>query len=418
MVDDASSRLAIRRVGIGCIIALVIGELLSFCYSGTVATMWAMASSGVGAVIGFIFGIPKLLQADQSSGSGQGGTPSPQLARYSANTNLEQISDWLTKIIVGISLVNATALLGHFRHAVEQLAAGLPPLAATTVPASASDANTTFAYALVVYFLITGFFAGYLLTRLNLARLFSIADDVDARDRQVTTVDSEVVLSELEPGELPGKLPPDVEAAVQQRLNDPNIGKSNSVPTLLADAKVLYAADKIDEAITALDRARALAPRNTDALFYLCHVMLSKADGAGKIELECADLLRELVRRHGARAVAWKLLGYCLLWDATELKDAADASKAYLGLFPLDNGAKLNLACAIARAEELHQPWTAGLPVPDQVIALIKEIHESDPRWDARIRTLLDDDLRSIKSDPRITEILGADTKTGNADAH
>src|SRR5204862_8287798 len=57
-----------------------------------------------GGLIGFLFGIPRSL-ADQDRRGDQSG-PS---ARYQANTNLEQISDWLTKILVGVGLVKFTA---------------------------------------------------------------------------------------------------------------------------------------------------------------------------------------------------------------------------------------------------------------------------------------------------------------------
>ena len=51
----------------------------------------------VGALLGFLFGIPQYLAK-------QGG-PSPDKASYQPNTNLTQVSEWLTKIIIGVGLV-------------------------------------------------------------------------------------------------------------------------------------------------------------------------------------------------------------------------------------------------------------------------------------------------------------------------
>ena len=58
----------------------------------------AAAATAVGAFLGFLFGIPRTLQGNT--------TPGPdEIADYRPNTNLEQISDWLTKILVGVGLV-------------------------------------------------------------------------------------------------------------------------------------------------------------------------------------------------------------------------------------------------------------------------------------------------------------------------
>ncbi len=62
----------------------------------------ALASVGVGCVAGFLFGIPKL--ADDGTG---GLTTSGDGARVTTllfNTNLGQISDWVTKIVVGLGI--------------------------------------------------------------------------------------------------------------------------------------------------------------------------------------------------------------------------------------------------------------------------------------------------------------------------
>ncbi len=60
----------------------------------------AMAS---GALLGFLFGIPRSLQADRDA-------TREDSAPLSQNTNLEQISDWLTKILVGVGLVQFGAI--------------------------------------------------------------------------------------------------------------------------------------------------------------------------------------------------------------------------------------------------------------------------------------------------------------------
>ena len=74
----------------------------------------SMAAGLVGAMLGFIFGIPRPISAAEAPPAEAGGAaPPPRVSRQQANkawqlsTNLTQVSDWLTKVIVGVSLVEA-----------------------------------------------------------------------------------------------------------------------------------------------------------------------------------------------------------------------------------------------------------------------------------------------------------------------
>jgi len=81
------------------------------------------------------------------------------------NTNLEQISDWLTKIIVGVSLVNSErigeAIWIAAGHVGESLGGGAN--------------RASLALAIMVYFSVVGLLSGYLLTRLFLQPAFNAA---------------------------------------------------------------------------------------------------------------------------------------------------------------------------------------------------------------------------------------------------
>jgi len=119
----------------------------------------AVASFLLGTLLGFIFAIPKALQHPASD---QGGaTPTAKGGGadggvYQVNTNLEQISDWLTKILVGVGLVQlakvpeyATRLGAYFKRCLGD-----------------SDCSPAIAVTLIVGFLAFGFLAGYLVTRI------------------------------------------------------------------------------------------------------------------------------------------------------------------------------------------------------------------------------------------------------------
>jgi hypothetical protein len=126
---------------------------------------------GAGFLVGFLFGIPRVLQGDGSRNSapGSGGNYEQRV-----NTNLEQISDWLTKIIVGLGLVQLRTVPDHLYKAAQWMARSFTPN--FTPEKAASEAAVSFAGAFIIFFSILGFLGGYLTTRLFIAGAFGRAD--------------------------------------------------------------------------------------------------------------------------------------------------------------------------------------------------------------------------------------------------
>lgn len=129
---------------------------------GTLALV-GFASFALGGVLGFLFGIPK-----SNSGPKSPETPSPasqapsEKRQFRNNTNLEEISDWLTKIIVGAGLVGLKDLVRSFESIVSRAAVGLVGVPFATMIVGAD----------IVGFAVLGFFTIYLLTRLFLIGAF------------------------------------------------------------------------------------------------------------------------------------------------------------------------------------------------------------------------------------------------------
>jgi hypothetical protein len=140
------------------------------------ATLWSLACLAFGSLIGFLFGIPRVLQQNPAPAptSTQGNAapdinaPPNNLSNYrmEPNTNLEQISDWLTKIIVGIGLVELRRIPEIMNRLSLFVAGGL----------GASPQSQVLVMALIIYFAVLGFLGGYLMTRIYLAQAFSRAD--------------------------------------------------------------------------------------------------------------------------------------------------------------------------------------------------------------------------------------------------
>lgn len=140
----------------------------------SVASIVAGAALLVGSLIGFLFGIPL-----SGGATGVGGASDSEKAqtvnappaakrpsaegRYRANTNLEQISDWLTKVLVGVGLVESASIRDAFLRTARSINLG-------------GGFDAVFATGLLLYFCICGFFLSFLWTRLHLAGLFTESD--------------------------------------------------------------------------------------------------------------------------------------------------------------------------------------------------------------------------------------------------
>lgn len=131
-----------------------------------------LASLVLGLLMGFIFGVPKSKQKKAmdnytstpipNKGNNNENTSSP----YEPNTNLEDISDWLTKIIVGVGLTQMASI----DPSISRLSSFL------SVSIGIMNPSSGFVYTLLLYGIISGFIFGYVLTRIYLPYLFKFSD--------------------------------------------------------------------------------------------------------------------------------------------------------------------------------------------------------------------------------------------------
>lgn len=188
---DAKRVAAVMVVALGCGAVLIVLATSSW-PTAFAGLLWAAACSSVGWFLGFLFGIPRSLSTDTArttAPASPDGTTAPADADRSAalatnsvtaepplkpevspgpstavNTNLEQISDWLTKIIVGVTLVESKEVLDHLSNAAHMMAGSL-----------GGESSVSFAFAILIYFSFSGLLGSYLLTRLFLQRAFTTA---------------------------------------------------------------------------------------------------------------------------------------------------------------------------------------------------------------------------------------------------
>ncbi|MGK5080035.1 response regulator [Janthinobacterium sp. HLX7-2] len=174
-------------------LAVLAGAVLPPHYQAVPALLWSLGFCVSGMLLGFLFGIPRTLPSgtanvaapDERNGKGRAmddgapantepngnaasntlflGTPAPM----EINSNLVEVSDWLTKIIVGVGLIELKSLPGSARS-----------MAAFIAPSLATDMATGTAVvgAIMLFFSVHGFLIGYLLTRIYLSIMIKRAD--------------------------------------------------------------------------------------------------------------------------------------------------------------------------------------------------------------------------------------------------
>ena len=185
ILPQAGDRLSLNRMYIWTVVISLVALFALMASQGrgwTAAVGFGVsvfiASFASGAVLGFIFGVPRVLSSGDSGGSEVDSTneqTTKQRKLLRSNTNLERISDWLTTMLVGVGLsqlLNINNALVSFRQFVASTAtvfsaddgtlhAGILPAAAPLV---------------LIFGAVAGFLIMYLYTRTSLVRLLNAVE--------------------------------------------------------------------------------------------------------------------------------------------------------------------------------------------------------------------------------------------------
>jgi hypothetical protein len=117
------------------------------------------AAAVVGASLGFLFGLPR--PQEESPGGSEPGRAAISKPYYLPNSNLVKVSDWVTTIVVGLTLVN----LGNIEPGISQLAEVL------SEPLGSAVHSGTVGVALVLIGVLVGFVSCYLWTTVQVRTL-------------------------------------------------------------------------------------------------------------------------------------------------------------------------------------------------------------------------------------------------------
>lgn len=164
---------SLRLIGYLCIVGVVAmlvyslstKDLMPFFSISSSSLLLAGAAIALGGLVGFMFGIPRTENSNGNK-SINGNEKANGGNQHRANTNLEQISDWLTKILVGAGLTQLTVLPGQIQDLAEYTATHM-----------GHNTSSVYTGAILLYFVVIGFMYAYLRTRLTLSGEIKHADD-------------------------------------------------------------------------------------------------------------------------------------------------------------------------------------------------------------------------------------------------
>jgi hypothetical protein len=156
-VSSSLALLAVGLPGLGAVLIVFYsiaapGPALG--YLG-VGLLTALAAFLIGCLAGFLFGVPKAVSTGTLRQTAKGSSAS---SAYSPSSNLAEVSDWLTKLLLGAGLVQLTHLGLPIGQLIDHIAAGLDP------GGKSGHAATVMAGAIIFGYAAIGLLDGYVLT--------------------------------------------------------------------------------------------------------------------------------------------------------------------------------------------------------------------------------------------------------------
>lgn len=157
----------IRLVAVAALIATLLLGVYAWQESSiqvfAVGAFMALATTGIASAVGFLFGLPRY--SDSVGPAGSRATVAAEaraLGLYVPSNNLEQVSDWLTKLLLGAGLVQLGRVGRWLDGLIEELAGALAGPGANPIPSTAK----VLAASLLAFYSALGFLSGYIVTSL------------------------------------------------------------------------------------------------------------------------------------------------------------------------------------------------------------------------------------------------------------
>lgn len=135
-------------------------------FNSMLATLFFLAGAvfSIANMLGFFFGIPRTTVLDESEKS---------KSQYIGNDNLLQVSDWVTKIILGLGLTQIYQIPGFLNKTAQ------------FIVTNTHVNNKPLIILIMLYFASLGFLFGYLWTRLYFIKMLHASDtDINNKGKE------------------------------------------------------------------------------------------------------------------------------------------------------------------------------------------------------------------------------------------
>lgn len=414
-------RTDIRKIFAAVLVFLVVGLLFVGSQQWKTgkpftASLWALGFLGLGTLVGFLFGIPKVLQGDGTAVTTTTTAAGPVQTRHQVNTNLEQVSDWITKILVGLGLVQLGRMPEKLKEYSRLLAIGL-----------GDTDGGVFAGAIIVYFSVLGFMGGYLITRLFLSRVMVTADLSLNPQEKIALMRTDLSLSPRT-----STLNADAQQAAAKILGL-SLDQLTDVTDITVWAKAQFAAGSYDKAVAGFQKAVLAAPNDVQLRLEFANALFRAEHNPKEVEEQLLEAYR-LVRTSTdidpvIKMKVYRALTYHYLFQphpdgftnaikfGLEYMADPDSQRIKSG------GVLVNLACAYGQQYKYltviqGQPKDSpgAIEARQESLKYLKLALQVDPKWRERLQQLLRTDitkpegltdLEVFERDPEFRSVLG-----------
>jgi tetratricopeptide (TPR) repeat protein len=406
------------------------------------------ASLLIGFLLGFLFGIPMTLQRSNVVQAGQRSDGDPNNTNHGKqvpgrqflnNTSFEEISDWLTKIIIGLTLVQFGSLITFLLSCANYAASMVTevPLDITEISnkSTISPVDAAFFFSLIVSCLVGGCLFCYLETRTRLLLIFIGAGKLDDPNVETARAAETGVISGDELSAAPfvkvGATPNDDKvvriprsslrtsldllgwASAQARKGNLQVAEDGLRDALQRDPEN-------DEIRLRISEVRRLRGNHAGALDMLKEVIANANDLSRKIDLlKSAIYLSLYLDPPSSFQEAFQLIEEVLSLAGdkdpqVQVWRAAAAGQQYRWLLQHPNANPGDLP--LARKEALAAARNKALESIRRVVDLVPD-SQADPRVELKAMlskpnvsmvgsTIIDDDLAVFKGDSEIENLI------------
>jgi hypothetical protein len=390
----------------------------------SIALLWAGASAAGGFVTGFLFGFPRTI-AQPVGGPSSATSPPPvgtqpsadrnRTSRLNVNTNLEQVSDWITKTLVGVGLVQLKQIPGYL--------VGLANYASGAIGKPSTDSSPgPAAAALITYFAALGFMWGYLVTRMFFQNAFERSDN---ENRAAANTLRTVVPPPIGDTQASSAKPPAAVIEAAKQIKDVPLSQAAAQGLASVDvARANFYAGPPDKAVTAYLDAVSKDPRNPQ-------LRVEYANALRKAGRDGSEVIAALINARACEAdspspelrrnIYESLMYMCLYEPAPRgFTNAISYGEEYTqdpGNLP-SAVVWVNLACGYgqqARWQHAHQQEIG--PVRDEALGAVRQAIQLNPPDKSFLANLLnptaeqvaqgEDDLAVFRDDAEFRTALG-----------